>query len=197
MEVKMNDFLHNLRSGKFKRNDRGGRSYKDPQHRGSQWRGDANGRKSTHHASSDVVLEINKALKDIAASHRRFADAYESKVKADERGAAAMESIAEFLKQRFASGLESLEEDRVEDRFASESKPEPDSPAIHAEQTVKTTDFDREKLLTNILELRKEGMSFEKIAQHLESREIPTLAGKGTRRGPVISKLCKEMQATG
>ncbi len=100
----MNDFLHNLRSGKFKRNDRSNRSYRDPQHRGSQWRGDADGRKSPHHASNDVVLEINKALKDIAASHRRFADAYESKVRADERGAAAMESIAEFLKQRFASG---------------------------------------------------------------------------------------------
>jgi hypothetical protein len=187
----MNDFLHNLRSGKFKRNDRSNRSYKDPQHRGSQWRGDTNGRKSPHHASGDV--EINKALKDIAASHRRFADAYESKVRADERGAAAMESIAEVLMQRFGSDLESIEEDRVD----SESKSEPDTPAIHAEQTVKATDFDREKLLTNISDLRKEGMSFEKIAQHLESRGVPTLSGKGTWRGPGISKLCKELQATG
>ena len=193
----MNDFLHNLRSGKFKRNDRGGRPYKDPQHRGSQWRGDANGRKSPHHSSSDVILEVNKALKDIAASHRRFADAYESKVRADERKAAAMESIAEVLMQRFGSDLEPIEENREEDRVDSESKSEPDTPAIHAEQTVKTTDFDREKLLTNILELRKEGMSFEKIAQQLESREIPTLSGKGTWRGPAISKLCKELQATG
>jgi hypothetical protein len=191
----MNDFLHNLRSGKFKRNDRSNRSYKDPQQRGSQWRGDANGRKSPHHASGDV--EINKALKDIAASHRRFADAYESKVRADERGAAAMESIAEVLMRRFGSDLESIEEDREEDRFASESESEPDSPAIHAEQTEKTTDFDREKLLTNISDLRKEGMSFEKIAQQLESRGVPTLSGKGTWRGPAISKLCKETQATG
>ena len=193
----MNDFLHNLRSGKFKRNDRNSRSYRDPQHRGSQWRGDADGRKSPHHSSSDVVLEINKALKDIAASHRRFADAYESKVKADERRAAAMESIAEFLKQRFASGLESIEEDREEDRAGSESKSEPEPPAIHAEQTVKTTDFDRKNLPDYILELRKDGMSFEKIAQHLESNGVPTLSGRGTWRGPAISKLCKEMEATG
>ena len=189
----MNDFLHNLRSGKFKRNDRSNRPYKDSQHRGSQWRGDANGRKSQHHSSSDVVLEVNKALKDIAASHRRFADAYESKVKADERKAAAMESIAKVLMQRFGSDLESIEEDREEDRSASESKSEPDSPAIHAEQTVKTTDFDRETLLANMSDLRKEGMSFEKIAQHLESRGVPTLSGKGTWRGPAISKLCKEL----
>jgi len=192
----MNDFLHNLRSGKFKRNDRSNRPYKDSQHRGSQWRGDTNGRKSQHHSSSDAVSEINKTLKDIATSHRRFADAYESKVRADERKAAAMESIAEVLMQRFGSDLEPIEENREEDRVDSESKSEPDTPAIHAEQTVKTTDFDREKLLTNILELRKEGMSFEKIAQQLESREIPTLSGKGTWRGPAISKLCKEMQAT-
>lgn len=189
----MNDFLHNLRSGKFKRNDKNSRSYKDPQQRGSQWRGDAEGRKSPHNASSDVVLEINKALKDIAASHRRFADAFESKVKADERKAAAMESIAVFLKQRFASGLESIREYRS----ASESKSEPDFPAIYAEQTVKITEFDREKLLTNILELRKEGVSFEKIAQQLESTGVPTLSGKGTWRGPAISKLCKDLPATG
>ena len=192
----MSDFLHNLRSGKFKRNDRNNRPYKDSQNRGSQWRGDADGRKSPHHASNDVVLEINKALKDIAASHRRFADAYESKVKADERKAAAMESIAKVLMQRFGSDLESIKEDREEDRVDSEFQSEPDSPAIHAEQTEQTTDFDREKLLTNILDLRKEGMSFEKIAQDLESREIPTLSGKGTWRGPAVSKLCKEMQAT-
>jgi hypothetical protein len=193
----MNDFLHNLRSGKFRQNERGGRSYKDPQHRRSQWRGDADGRKSPHHSSSDIVLELNKALKDIAASHRRFADAYESKVRADERRAVAMESIAEFLKQRFGSGLESIEEDREEDRAGSESESEPDSPAIHAEQTVKTTDFDRKNLPNYILELRKDGMSFEKIAQYLESNGVPTLSGRGTWRGPAISKLCKEMEATG
>lgn len=193
----MDDFLHNLRSGKFKQNERSGRSYKDPQHRRSQWRGDADGRKSPHHSSSDIVLEINKALKDIAASHRRFADAYESKVKADERRAAAMESIAEFLKQRFAGDLESIEEDREEDRAGSESESEPDSPAIHAEQTVKTTDFDRKNLPNYVLELRKDGMSFEKIAQYLESNGVPTFSGRGTWRGPAISKLCKEMEATG
>lgn len=193
----MDDFLHNLRSGKFKQNERSGRSYKDPQHRRSQWRGDADGRKSPHHSSSDIVLEINKALKDIAASHRRFADAYESKVRADERRAAAMESIAEFLKQRFAGDLESIEEDREEDRAGSESESEPDSPAIHAEQTVKTTDFDRKNLPNYVLELRKDGMSFEKIAQYLESNGVPTFSGRGTWRGPAISKLCKEMEATG
>lgn len=193
----MDDFLHNLRSGKFKQNERSGRSYKDPQHRRSQWRGDADGRKSPHHSSSDIVLEINKALKDIAASHRRFADAYESKVKADERRAAAMESIAEFLKQRFAGDLESIEEDREEDRAGSESESEPDSPAIQAEQTVKTTDFDRKNLPNYVLELRKDGMSFEKIAQYLESNGVPTFSGRGTWRGPAISKLCKEMEATG
>ncbi|MBC8433856.1 MAG: hypothetical protein H8D96_18245 [Desulfobacterales bacterium] len=189
----MNDFLHNLRSGKFKRNDRSNRPYKDSQQRGSQWRGDANGKKSPHQSSNDVVLEVNKALKDIAASHRRFADAYESKVRADERRAAAMESIAKVLMQRFGSDLESMEEDQEEDRSASESESEANSPAIHAEQTVKTTDFDREKLLTNISDLRKEGMSFEKIAQHLDSRGVPTLSGKGTWRGPAISRLCKEL----
>ncbi len=193
----MSDFLHNLRSGKFKQNERSGRSYKDPQHRRSQWRGDTDGRKSPHHASNDIVLELNKALKDIAASHRRFADAYESKVRADERRAAAMESIAKFIKQRFGSGSESLEEDREEDRAGSESKSEPGTPAIHAEQTLKTTDFDRKNLPNHILELRKDGMSFEKIAQHLESNGVPTLSGRGTWRGPAISKLCKEMEATG
>ncbi len=193
----MNDFLHNLRSGKFKRTDRNNRSHNDPQHRKSQWRGDADSRKSPRHFSSDIVLELNKALKDIAASHRRFADAFEAKVRADDRRATAMESIAEVLKQRFGSGLESIEEDREEDRAGSESKSEPEPPAIHAEQTVKTTDFDRQNLPNYILELRKDGMSFEKIAQQLESDGVPTLSGKGIWRGPVISKLCKEMEATG
>jgi len=201
MEVEMSDFLHDLRSGKFKRGDRNNWSQNDKQYRGSHRRSDTDGRRSHPHSShkpdqistaiNEAVSEIKNILKDLAASHKRFADAYEFKAKSDERRAEAMESIADFLKQRFADGIGSAREDRG--GLAPESAP--NTLAMAAEQTTNVADPDYDQVRNDILDMRKKGLSYEKIAQHLESNGAPTFSGRGKWRAQMISKLCKEIHA--
>jgi len=199
----MNDFLHNLRSGKFKRSDRNTRHQNDSHHKSSQWRGDAEVRKGPQRSSyapgqistiiSDSVSQIKTILEDIAASQKRLAEAYASIAVADERRADAMEQIAELLNRRFGGGFES----RGEDRTAVGSESEPDSLAMQDELSVAIGDPDRERLLNDILDMRDAGMSYDKIAQYLESNGVPTFSGKGQWRGHTINKLCKEVSESG
>lgn len=55
----------------------------------------------------------------------------------------------------------------------------------------KASDAAREKAMKIIKAQRKKGLSFEKIARHLESQKIPTFSGKGSWRGQTIHKLLK------
>ncbi|MFH1992869.1 MAG: hypothetical protein ABIK98_10800 [Pseudomonadota bacterium] len=199
----MSDFLHSLRSGKFKRNDRNNRHQNDSHHKSSQWRGDAEARKGPQHPAyapgqlstiiSDGVSEIKTILEDIAASQRRLAEAYASIAVADERRADAMEHIVEFLRQRFGGGFEPGRDDRA----GSGSELEPDPLAMQDEFSITTGDPDRERLRNDMLDMRNAGMSYDKIAQQLESDGVPTFSGKGQWRGHTISKLCKEFSESG
>jgi hypothetical protein len=50
-------------------------------------------------------------------------------------------------------------------------------------------------LLSTINTLRAEGASYDKIADELEKRRIPTISGRGKWRGPAVSKFLKERSA--
>ena len=53
-------------------------------------------------------------------------------------------------------------------------------------------EMDRESVLEMIGALRKEQMSFEKIARTLEAQGIPTFSGKGAWHSQTVSKLCHQ-----
>jgi len=195
----MSDFLHNLRSGKFKRNDRNNRSYNDPHYRGSHKRNDNDRRKGSRHQPAaaeqltdsvkNAFAEIKNVLEDIAANQKRLADAYESTVKAHDRKADAMESIAEILKQHLASSFESV----ADKQGGLESRPQANILADNNTPLFSTENLDREQVHEQILSLRENGTSYDKIAQHLESNGVPTFSGKGKWRGQTVSKLCKQI----
>ncbi|MDM8538575.1 recombinase family protein, partial [Desulfobacterales bacterium HSG17] len=52
--------------------------------------------------------------------------------------------------------------------------------------------IDREGLVKIIMDMKKEGASFETIAQYLESQKIPTLSGKGKWRKQSVHKLYQQ-----
>ena len=195
----MSDFLHNLRSGKFKRTERNNRSYGDSNYRGSHKRNDNDRRKGMPHPSAvseqladsvkDAFGEIKTVLEKIAANQKRLADAYESVIDAHERKADAMERIAGILQQYLAGSFETdadrqtgLESESRTDTFADNSLP-----------PLSFENLDREQIHQQILSLREKGVSYDKIAQHLESNGVPTLSGKGKWRGQTVSKLCKQI----
>lgn len=193
----MSDFLHNLRSGKFKRNDRNNRSYNDAQYRGSQRRSDNDKRKHSKYspAATEQITdsvkaaftEIKGVLEDIAANQKMLVQVYELTVKANERGADALESIAEMLKQQITNGFEPV----AKRQSSLEFEPVVAAGTKHA---FDTENLDREQLHERIISLREEGVSYDKIAQYLESERVPTLSGKGKWRGQAVSKLCKQME---
>lgn len=197
----MNDFLHNLRTGKFKRQERNSRPYADPQNKSAQWRGDNDKRKGPNHTAvaleritsviNETIPEIKTTLAEIAENQKILAGAFENSLRAQERTADAMEIIAEILKQQFGNGQKPnvSEADAGETGVVSEPRKTEEEPA-----EIKSAN-DNDQLIKNILEMKKEGMSYENIAQHLDAEGIPTLSGRGKWRGQTVSKVCRQIES--
>jgi hypothetical protein len=96
----MDDFLHNLRSGKLKQPDRSNRHFNDPQYKGAPRRNPMDRRKrdfDTNKDSTERLGAIKEVLETLAESQKRMADAYEARTRAEERKATAMEVLAKNL----------------------------------------------------------------------------------------------------
>jgi hypothetical protein len=94
----MDDFLHNLRSGKLKQGDRSNRSYGDQQFKGGQRRNMLDRRKPHfENKDSERLNAIKEVLENLADTQKRMADAYLARTRAEERKAKAMEVLAKNL----------------------------------------------------------------------------------------------------
>jgi hypothetical protein len=98
----MDDFLHNLRSGKLKQGDRSNRPYNDQQYKGGGPRGrNMVDRRKGHFdntkESTDRLNAIKEILETLVDSQKKMAEAYEARTRAEERKAVAMEVIAKNL----------------------------------------------------------------------------------------------------
>ncbi|KJS33486.1 MAG: hypothetical protein VR64_01515 [Desulfatitalea sp. BRH_c12] len=98
----MDDFLHNLRSGKLKQGDRSNRPYNDQQYKGGGPRGrNMVDRRKGHFdntkESSDRLNAIKEILETLVDSQKKMAETYEARTRAEERKALAMEVIAKNL----------------------------------------------------------------------------------------------------
>ncbi|RJQ65978.1 MAG: hypothetical protein C4519_26545 [Desulfobacteraceae bacterium] len=94
----MDDFLHNLRSGKLKQVDRTNRSYNDQQFKGGPRRN--MDRRKGHYdnkESSERLHAIKEVLETLAESQKRMTEAYLARTRAEERKARAMEVLAKNL----------------------------------------------------------------------------------------------------
>ncbi len=97
----MDDFLHNLRSGKLKQGDRSNRPYNDPQYKGGPRRNTMDRRKG-HHDNKESFERLNaikEVLENLAESQKRMSDAYKARTRAEERKAKALEIIAKSIYQ--------------------------------------------------------------------------------------------------
>lgn len=97
----MDDFLHNLRSGKLKQGDRSNRSYNDPQYKGGPRR-NTNDRRKGHYDNKESFERLNaikEVLENLAESQKRMSEAYKARTRAEERKAKALEIIAKSIYQ--------------------------------------------------------------------------------------------------
>ena len=178
----MSDFLHNLRTGNLKRMDRPRKNYDNPQHRNQHDRNYGKDRKGNYHKKAhtgDHLHEIKKQLEGMART-------IENNLKAQEKTAAALERIAAVLEATtgIVPAPAAIRNDSAAQAVAPEVVPEP-------EQEPSAANRPEETLLATISALRKDGLSFEKIAAELEDRQIPTVSGRGQWRGQAVSKFLK------
>ena len=201
----MDDFLHNLRTGKNKPFDRNRKQfdsngYKNPDRQGPN----DNRRKEAFQRTPPVdhFPAIKILLGDITEGQRRRADIDERRAIAEERIASALEKIAlSFFEKNPA--VHATEPDRKIDPD-SQITPKTEQP-LHVSQStapdaISGTDntvgtahgMDRKNVLEMIGAMRKDQMSYEKIARTLESQGIPTFSGKGAWHSQTVSKLCHQ-----
>jgi len=214
----MNDFLHSLRSNKDKRFDRSRRNYDSPSYRSNDRMNNSDKRRKgpyrpQQNEQAQAYAAINKLLPTIKTLLESQTEDRKKLIEAEERKAAAMESIASFLKQLLGGGtdalpvLESIESFCKNDAcepVGEESSLEPEDAGLQADdQGVDTeeekpaveagqpTSAHRDELVSMIQALREQGFSYEKIARHFEEKQIPTISGRGKWRGQAVSKLCQ------
>lgn len=192
----MDDFLHNLRSGKLKQPDRGRRDYTD--YKGPQRRVGNDRRRTDYYAkvTNENFATIKDALDILSENQKRIADATTAGIKTEARIADALEAIAVMLERRWgyadvlSDGTQAVDEqtdpDMADESVASE--------AVAESKTIDSdSDEEDEQAATGLLDIieamRTEGSSWEKIARHFDDRNIPTMSGKGKWRGPAVKKF--------
>ncbi len=209
----MDDFLHNLRSGKLKQQDRS-RSYNDPQYKSGQRRG-AMDRRKKELETFERLNAVKEVLEAISETQKRMAEAYEERTRAENRKARAMEVLAKNLYQMLNPAAQN-----VDALFAPESEPESepviepvkaietaseDTDTVTDAETVTDTDTEvasapkkltkeqRQTLFNLIGEMRDSGTKWEQIARHIAAEGYPTASGKGTWRGVMAKNLYEKM----
>jgi hypothetical protein len=203
----MDDFLHNLRSGKLKQSDRSNRSYGDSQYKSGQRRNAMDRRKKELDAF-ERLNAVKEALESISSTQKRMAEAYEARTRAEERKARALEVLAKNVYRML-----NPEAKDVDELFAPEPLPTVAPPSetpdtedaedMAAEEEVdsdrdtdqprKLTEADRQRLFVIIDRMRIAGDNWEKIARHIASQGYSTLSGKGNWRGIMAKNLYEKM----
>jgi len=205
----MDDFLHNLRTGKNKPFDRNRKQFDNNGYKGPERQGpNDNRRKEAFQRSPPVdhFPAIKILLGDITDGQRRQAEIDDRRATAEERIASALERIASgFLEKSRAVSVAGPEN---ETGRGSRNIPETVKPARVSKsggsdaisRAVKTDiatnaikpGMNRESVLEIIGAMRKEAYSYEKIARTLEEQGIPTFSGKGAWHSQTVSKLCHQ-----
>lgn len=184
----MDDFLHKLRNSRNKPNyDRNRRPTDAFPYRGSE-RKKTRGRKSSGSAggNAEYLPGVKKLLEALVENQKEMIDVANARMDIEQRKTGLLENIVErlddLLEKRQIGAQTKVE------ALASAPADRPDA-ALTSDCRDKA---DRQKVIEIIQGLRKEGKSYESIAQHLETENIPTLSGRGKWRSQSIHRLYKE-----
>ena len=193
----MDDFLHNLRSGKLKQPDRGRRDYSE--YKGPQRRAGSERRRTDYYAkvTGEHFSMVKDALDSLADQQKRIAEALSRRSDAESRIADVLESIAVMLGHHLGVDVPLAKAHAADDGSvpAKVSETAPEAP-VKTKTTAKRSGTGKKEanspladLKEIIADMRKSGDSWEKIARHLAEKEIPTVSGKGIWRGPAVKKF--------
>lgn len=205
----MDDFLHNLRSGKLKQTDRSGRSYGDSQYKGSPRR-NVMDRRKRELETFERLNAVKEVLETISETQKRMADATEARTKVEERKARAMEILAQNIYRMInpkATDADTLFSHQPETQpesadlpvdqsvtveSSAEEAPDENTPDVESQSTGRLSSKDRDMLVDMIGQMRADGQNWEKIARHISEKGYPTVSGRGTWRGITVKNLLEK-----
>lgn len=152
----MDDFLHNLRSGKLKQQDRSNRPYNDQQYKGGQRRPMMDRRKKEfdNKESIERLAAMKEVLETLAETQKRIAEAHETRNMVEERKANAMEVLARNIYQMLNPNA-----DNIETLF---TPPSASAPRKQRAAEKKSVVSHKEKITDS-------GVGTEKADEHLDS----------------------------
>lgn len=197
----MDDFLYNLRKSVEDRSRSGRRHTDSKSRRGDDRRCgmDRRDRKpQKHHNDRRSYNPHNRTMNDIKQllekllgnqAHQRSMD--EERLKLETRRTEAMERIADLLERASGAPVEegpdvtANAEAGVESQVAETSKTQVDKPSPAAKVSTAGKRLTAGELM---MSLRAAGKSYEKIAQALEEKGIPTVSGRGRWRGQTVKR---------
>jgi hypothetical protein len=192
----MDDFLHNLRSGKLKQPERGRRDYTD--FKGNQRRTGNERRRTDYYAkvTNENFALVKDSLDLLARNQKQIADVLAAGNQANLRIAEALEAIAAMMGRQWGYEALLVQTRRPLDAQTENETAEAVLPTEIAESgaDLETANQppsaeDRPGMIDTIASMRADGDSWEKIARHLEDQQISTLSGKGKWRGPAVKKF--------
>ena len=187
----MNDFLHSLRTGKDKRYDRTRRGNENTAFRAGDRHNNLEKKKHANftkgNAAENAYLTIAKLLPPVKNLLETIVSDNKEFIGIEERKAAAMETIAFYLK-KFA-GAENDESEFVNLTKETEDIPKDMAISEMMEEIPAPIDATPEDM---IRDMREQGFSYDNIARQLDMKNIPTPSGRGKWRGQAVSKLLKK-----
>jgi len=192
----MDDFLHNLRSGKLKQQERGRRDYTD--YKGPQRRAGSERRRTDYYTkvTNEHFMLIKSSLDKLAENQSQIATSLARAEAADSRIADALESIATMIAGHLGGTPQTASEPpTTATRKATDDTGRDETPQSQVTQPVigepgtRLSESDKHVLLDKITTMRSEGDSWEKIARHLIEEQVPTISGKGKWRGVSVKKF--------
>ena len=198
----MNDFLHNLRSGKLNQQHRRKRSYDEQQYKGNKRRGPMDRRKMESD-NIELINTLKDALQAVNETHNRIAAAHETLAKSEERKATAIEKIADnfhriFYQPQIESDAQLMSETLPAMIAPTAAKESPEAPGpsqskAQDAEVKKLTASTKMAIFNLTREMREDGDSWAKIARAIAAKGYPTVSGKGRWRGDMVKKLYEKM----
>jgi hypothetical protein len=193
----MDDFLYNLRnSANNKRHDGNRKQYGNYNRNYDRNRGkDGKGGFHPRGVHQEYLPLLKKAIYEISESYKRMAEAGERRAVAEERQAIALEKIGSaILGESIMSDDEAAETVPADKTVDPETKAEADAKdeSSDTDEASITADADQDTIRKAILAMRRDKVSYDKIAKFLTEKGIPTFSGRGQWRGQLVSRLCRQ-----
>ena len=178
----MDDFLHNLRSGKYKRKVKDRRQYEGPNYKGTERRTGRDRRNGVierlESSLSELVPEVKSTMTSLLELQKRMVALLEENLKSETRKVRALEGLTAAVSELASAKVSPM------GGGALAGYPEP-------EPTVQISESERKDIEQKIIQLRDDGLSYEKIARSLMETRTPTFSGKGKWHGQTVQKIYK------